>query len=59
MNNPAQDLLWKISIPVSERIKVLRFLDRANINAFSLFDNQEGLMEMLAVREIDLNPRFS
>jgi hypothetical protein len=49
-----QDLLWNIEIPASERVKVLRFLDKFNLNAFSLFDSEESLMETLAFREIDL-----
>jgi hypothetical protein len=51
-----QDLLWKIEIPITERIKVLRLLNRFNINAFSLFDSEESLMETLACRYLDLNP---
>jgi hypothetical protein len=49
-----QDLLWKIEIPVTERMKVLCLLDRFNLNAFSLFDSDERLMETLAFRHIDL-----
>lgn len=49
-----QDVVWKIEIPNSERAKVLRILDNYNLNSFSLFDSEEGLMETLAVREIDL-----
>jgi len=49
-----QDLLWKIEIPASERVNVLRFLDKFNLNAFSLFDSEESLIETLAFREIDL-----
>jgi hypothetical protein len=48
-----QDALWKITIPGSEREKVLRQLDQYNINAFSLFDTEDSLMEMLAMQEID------
>lgn len=48
-----QDLLWKITIPGTERPKVLKQLDQFNINAFSLFDSEDLLMEMLAVQEID------
>lgn len=54
-----QDSVWKITVPVSERVKVLRLLDRSNINAFSLFDTEDSLMEMLATREIDLRDRLA
>lgn len=53
LGNKNQDLLWKITIPSSERIKVLKHLDQYNLNEFSLFDSEEGLMETLAFREID------
>jgi hypothetical protein len=46
-----QDLLWKFSIPSSERLKVLQALDRYNLNAFSLFGSEESLMETIALRE--------
>jgi hypothetical protein len=49
-----QDLLWKIVIPGKERQKVLRHFDKFNLNEFTLFDTEEGLMEMLAMREFDL-----
>jgi hypothetical protein len=49
-----QDFLWKFNIPYSERLKVLRLLDRYNINALSLFGSEESLMETMALREIDL-----
>jgi hypothetical protein len=49
-----QDLLWKISIPASERLKVLRFCDKVNLNAFTLFNSEEGLLEMQAMRVFDL-----
>jgi hypothetical protein len=49
-----QDLLWKITIPGKERQKVLRLFDKFNLNDFTLFDSEEGLMEMLALREFDL-----
>ena len=49
-----QDVVWKIVIPGSERVKVLSILDKYNLNSFSLFDSEEGLMETLAHRFIDL-----
>lgn len=49
-----QDFLWKIIVPTSEREKVLRHFDKFNLNEFTLFDTEEGLLEMLAMREFDL-----
>jgi hypothetical protein len=50
----SQDLLWKFILPATERVKVLEALDRYNLNAFSLFDSEEALMETLAFRHIGL-----
>lgn len=52
-----QDRLWKLTIPASERLKVLRRLDAFNLNEFSLFQTDEALLEMIATREIELNER--
>jgi hypothetical protein len=54
-----QDVLWKINIPSTERLKVLQLLDDYNLNAYSLFQSEESLMETIAVREIDFSDRFS
>lgn len=54
LGQSSQDLLWKIEVPSSERMKILSLLDKFNLNAFSLFDSEESLMETLAFREIDL-----
>jgi hypothetical protein len=48
-----QGLCWKITLPTTERTKVLRVLDEYNLNAFSLFESEDSMMEMLAVREFD------
>lgn len=53
-DNLEQDLLWKINIPAKERLKALRYLDKFNLNEFTLFDSEEGLLEMLAMRVIDM-----
>jgi hypothetical protein len=45
-----QDKLWKITIPTSERQKVLRHLDSYNLNAYSLFATEDALMETIAER---------
>ena len=42
-----QDLLWKYVLPASERRKVLAELNEYNLNAFSLFGNDESLMHTL------------
>jgi FRG domain len=47
-----QDILWKFTLPVSERLKVLRMLDGYNLNSFALFGSEEALMETMAMREL-------
>jgi FRG domain len=51
--NPSQDVLWKLNIPWAERRKVLKQFDAFNLNAFSLFESEESLMETLAVRTME------
>lgn len=46
-----QDLLWKITLPRSQRVDALRWLDRVNISAYSLFRSEDALAESLALRE--------
>jgi hypothetical protein len=46
-----QDFVWKFNIPSAERVSVLRELDRYNLNAFSLFDTEETLLETMWFRE--------
>jgi FRG domain len=53
-DNLRQDLLCKITIPANERLKALRYFDKFNLNEFTLFDSEEGLLEMLAMRGIDM-----
>lgn len=52
-DNPHQDVLWKFNIPSTERVKVLKVLDAYNLNAFSLFESEESLMETMALRQLD------
>lgn len=52
-----QGLCWKITLPATERTKVLGLLDEYNLNAFSLFESEDSMMEMLAVREFDFKKR--
>ena len=47
-----QDILWKFTLPVSEGLKVLRMLDRYNLNSFAFFGSEEALMETMALREL-------
>ena len=49
-----QDFLWKFNIPWAERTTTLKLLDDHNLNAFSLFDSEESLMETLATRELEI-----
>jgi hypothetical protein len=48
---PGQDLLWRFDLASEERDVVLRFLDEFNLNAYSLFDTDEALLETLWLRE--------
>jgi len=48
-----QDYLMKYVLPRSERAKVLEKLSLMNINAYSLFGNEETLIETLAYKEIE------
>jgi hypothetical protein len=40
-------------MPGTERVKVLQTLDKYNLNAFSLFQGDEALLETIATRSID------
>jgi hypothetical protein len=44
--------LFKITIPVEERLAALKHLDLMNINAFSLFGSEDSLIRMVARREL-------
>lgn len=57
--NIHQDVLWKFNIAWTERLKVLKLLDDYNLNAFSLFESEETLMETLAVRVMDFRSKVS
>lgn len=50
--NPEQDQFWKFILPLSERQRVLRYLDEYNLNAYSLFGSEVALMEMVAARAL-------
>ena len=49
-----QDLLWKFTIPVTERKRVLKRLEMLNINSYSLFGSEESLMETIAIRKFTI-----
>jgi FRG domain-containing protein len=46
-----QDYVWKFDLPSTERTAILKSLDQYNLNAFSLFDSQETLLETMWLRE--------
>lgn len=48
-----QGVLRKYILPHSQREEVLKQLHRMNVTSFSLFGNEEGLMETLAFQEIE------
>lgn len=52
--NTDQMVLWKIILPATLRKDILTMLDRFTLNAFSLFEDDNSLMETLAFREVDL-----
>jgi hypothetical protein len=52
LDGAEQDALWKFNIPFAERTKVLKLLDDYNVNAFSLFESDEALLETIALREL-------
>jgi len=47
-----QDRLWKITLPVGQASAMMSKLEEYNINAFSLFQSEEALLETLARRLI-------
>lgn len=51
-NERNQDNLWKLTAPSSFRTEVLRQLETYNINAYSLFQNEEALLSTLAERHL-------
>ena len=54
-NQDAQDILWRIDIPASERCNFLSKLELMNINSFSLFETEDKLMEHIYISEILLD----
>jgi hypothetical protein len=56
-NEPHQDLMWKFSLPITERRYALAQLNRMNINAFSLFGTEDSLAETIATSDIYVHGR--
>jgi hypothetical protein len=54
-----QDYVWKFDLPATQRVAVLKILDQYNLNAFSLFDSQETLLETMWMREQVLETEVS
>lgn len=50
-----QDRLIKVTLPAGMRAEVMRRLDRFNINAFSLMQSDDALVQTIATR---LEPKF-
>jgi FRG domain len=48
LNQKGQDRLWKFTLPSSEAPAMMRKLEEYNINAYTLFQSEETLLETLA-----------
>lgn len=55
-NHGQQDLLWKFTIPASEKMKVLQRLDEHNLNTYSLSATDEALVRTLAFHGLLMRP---
>jgi hypothetical protein len=51
LSNRDQDLVWRFTMPATERAKVLTLFDEHNLNAFSLFGSEEALIETITFRD--------
>ena len=47
-----QDIIIKLTLPRSERKSVLNYLNKYNINLFSLFQTEESLLKTIANKEL-------
>ncbi len=52
--NKGQDIIWKLDIPKSLRKEFLVKIEAMNINSFSLFQTEDGLMEHIYISEMYL-----
>ncbi|WP_175992328.1 FRG domain-containing protein [Burkholderia vietnamiensis] len=50
-----QDVLLKFIVPARERVTALRKLDQFNLNAWSIYGSEEGLMQTMAMREFEFS----
>lgn len=58
-NNPEsnQDILIKITIPVSDRKLALKELNDYNINHFTLFQSEDSLIKALSMKDFDIRDK--
>lgn len=49
-----QGAFTKFNLPGSERLTVLKLLERFNLNAYSLFGTEDALIETIARRELEM-----
>ena len=58
-----ENLLWKFTLPIAERVEVLKMLDHMNINSLSLFGTEDSLLETIAwiasINSSDPLPQFA
>ena len=53
--NQNQDVLIKITMPATDRLRALAELGDYNINHFTLFQTEDALVQVLALKEFDLD----
>tara|TARA_R110002167_G_scaffold61913_4_gene174934 strand:- start:33949 stop:34791 length:843 start_codon:yes stop_codon:yes gene_type:complete len=53
-----QDILIKITIPKSDRIRVLNQLEEYNINHYTLFQSEDSLIHSMGLRAFNLNGTY-
>ncbi|MBF0512797.1 MAG: FRG domain-containing protein [Desulfovibrionaceae bacterium] len=53
-NIQGKDVVEMVTIPVTEKQKVLKKLDKMNINSFSLFGTEDALIETITTRMFEL-----
>jgi hypothetical protein len=53
-----QDLLFKVTLPISARVEALRELSDYNINPFTLFQTEDALVRAMELKGFDLEDAF-
>ena len=53
--DPKQDRLWKFNLPYTDRDQALKYLNKMNINSYSLFGSDDSLVQSIATNEIIKN----